>query len=497
MLNNRASGVLLPVFSLPGSQGIGVLGKEAFEFVDFLAESKQKYWQVLPIGVTSYGDSPYQSFSSYAGNPYFIDLEEMIEMGYLNKNDVYGTAWSQFVDYEELWHRKYMLLRKAFNNGFEELKDDMRNFSEKNQWLQDFSLFMALKNHFNHVSRSRWPEAQFKKYGVRPELLQAVRKDQDFYVFIQYFFFKQWHSLKKYAHNNGIKIIGDIPIFVSEDSVDIWAYPEYFQLDSSGKPTAVAGVPPDAFSDTGQLWGNPLYNWDKMQYDHFSWWVNRIKESLQLFDMLRLDHFRGFEAYWAVPYGDTTAENGQWIKAPGSCLFDTVHHELGSISAIAEDLGVITDEVRDLIKQTGFPGMKILLFAFSHTEADSFYRPHHFPKNCVVYTGTHDNETVAGWFKNGDPRDVACAAGYFNLKNPTSESFARAFVKGAWESNANLAIAPMQDILGLDNHARINHPSTLHNNWRWRLEYLPDQNTVKFLTELTISSGRLQGENEK
>lgn len=485
----RASGILFPIFSLWGKESIGTLGEEAYQFIDFLANSHQKYWQVLPAGPTSYGDSPYQSYSSYAGNPYFIDLFALQKEGLLTIEDLSSQKFSPYINYEQLWNEKIPLLRKAFKNSGQTGGIKQQNFIKKHPQIEDYAVFMALKKHFSYVSRSLWTEGSYKK-DLSPSLKEQLSDEISFHLFVQEIFYKQWSSLKAYAHTKKVKIIGDIPIYVAEDSADLWANPEFFQLEKDGRLSFVAGVPPDYFSETGQLWGNPLYNWAALKKDHFSWWVQRIKGAFTLYDVLRIDHFRGFEAFWAVPYGEQTAQNGQWVKAKGKELFETIKKELGEIEAIAEDLGVITPPVKKLIKETGFPGMKVLLFAF-YAGQESDYMPHRYQdENCVVYTGTHDNETVSGWFQSGNQDDIASACEYLKLNTPSPEEFAWAYVEAAWNSKAKLAIAPLQDILALDNSARINTPSTLGSNWQWRMPHAPSKILSEKLASLTTQTGR-------
>ena len=467
----RTSGILMPIFSLPSKYGIGTLGKEAYNFVDFLKKSGQTYWQILPIGTTSFGDSPYQSFSAYAGNPYFIDLEMLIEDGLITKAEVEDFEWGKDesrVDYEVMYNSRYKVLRKAHKKFKTSPPSDFNKFKTDNaDWLHNYALFSALKDYHNGASFDMWEEG-FK--ARNPEYIsRAVKElsdDIDFYETLQYLFSAQWFKLKEYANKNGIYIIGDIPIYVAADSADVWSAPEQFQLDKNLYPKAVAGCPPDAFSDDGQLWGNPLYNWNYMKKDGYSWWVRRIAYSAKLYDMVRIDHFRAFSAYYSIPYGDKTAQNGKWKKGPGKSLFETLNKALGELNIIAEDLGTIDEDVRKLLKFTGFPGMKVLQFAFNKQE-ESSYLPHNIVKECVVYTGTHDNDTAIGYMLEAETEEVEYMREYLRIDE--SDSFNWSLIKAAMATRADTVILQMQDFLGLDNTARINKPSTIGDNWQWRI----------------------------
>lgn len=406
----RACGVLLPIFSLASEYGIGAFSKEAYDFVDFLEKAGQRYWQILPLGPTSYGDSPYQSFSTFAGNPYFIDITELISLGLLTREeaDKYDFGESdEYIDYEKMYKSRFRLLMSAFENldkatNAKTIRKEFEDFkkSSDNDWLQDYSLFMALKNANGGRSWNTWEEGiRLRKKEAIKEALVKYADEVEFYSFLQFLFLKQWSALKAYANGKGIEIIGDIPIYVAFDSADTWANPELFQLDKENTPIDVAGCPPDAFSATGQLWGNPLYKWDYHKKTGYKWWMKRIGHCYKLYDVVRIDHFRGFDEYYAIPYGNPTAEIGEWRKGPGYELFETMKRELGDKKVIAEDLGYLTPSVIKLVKKTGFPGMKILQFAFDSRE-ESDYLPHNYTKNCIVYTGTHDNETTRGWFDN-------------------------------------------------------------------------------------------------
>ncbi len=491
-MRQRSSGVLLHISSLPGEYGIGDLGKGAYAFLDFLEKSGQHNWQILPIGITGYGDSPYQSFSAFAGNPYFIDLAELIDMGYLDKKTVDKADLGKSkhkVDYEKLYFNKMPLLRMAYENSKVKLSHELNKFYEAEKtWLEDFALYMAIKAHNGNRSWIEWDKGYENAKTDKVAKFKETHKDEIFFwVFTQYFFFKQWFALKAVAADKGITIIGDLPIYVAEDSSDVWSNPELFKLDKTSKPISVAGCPPDAFSATGQLWGNPIYNWEHMDKQNYAWWIKRIDYSLKMFDVIRIDHFRGFEAYWEIPYGDPTAEKGEWTNGPGKKLFIAIREALGDVNIIAEDLGYLTEGVIELREFTGFPGMKILQFAFDARE-ESDYLPHNYSENFVAYTGTHDNETIAGWMDNVAKADRDFAMDY--LKLDRSEGYHWGFIRGVWSSTAYLAIAQMQDFLGLDNKARMNFPSTLGGNWIWRItqkdlsDHLADK--MKKITKLIL-----------
>ncbi|WP_029322750.1 4-alpha-glucanotransferase [Butyrivibrio sp. AE3004] len=480
--NKRACGVLMPIFSLPSKYGIGSFSKEAYDFVDFLEKSGQSYWQLLPLGPTSYGDSPYQSFSTYAGNPYFVDLEKLIDMGLLKKEEVdkvnFGGDESH-IDYARLFKTRYEVLYKAYvNSGLSpvstkapepELKKEFDAFVKDNEdWLPDFALYMSLKKRYDGLSWVEWPEDLRLR---KEDALKAAREKHadriGLHEFIQFLFMKQWFELKAYANKKGIDIIGDIPIYVAFDSADTWANPKLFQLDKKNMPIAVAGCPPDSFSRTGQLWGNPLYDWEYHEKTGFKWWMNRIKGCYKLYDVVRIDHFRGFDEYYSIPFGEPTAENGHWVKGPGYKLFEVMKKELGDLRVIAEDLGYLTPSVIKLVKRTGFPGMKILQFAFDPRE-ESDYLPHNYIQNSIVYTGTHDNETTLGWLDAIPRADKRFAKKYLNIKS--NKGIVWEFIRACFSSVSDTAIIPMQDYLELGTEARINTPSTLGNNWVWRMK---------------------------
>jgi len=470
----RKSGILLPVFSLASDYGIGCFSKEAYEFVDFLKEAGQKLWQILPLGPTGYGDSPYQSFSTFAGNPYFIDLEELIRQGYLTREECSSADFGRelsCIDYEKLYASRFTLLKKAFTRSREELEkqDAYLVFVDENAfWLEDYCLYMAVKDANQGVSFLEWEEGiRLRKPSSCEKYRLELREEIDFYRFQQFLFHVQWKKLKSYANENGIEIIGDIPIYVALDSADTWSAPELFHLDRECRPVAVAGCPPDAFAATGQLWGNPLYSWDVHQESGYEWWMRRIAYCFELYDILRIDHFRGFDAYWSVPYGNATAENGRWETGPGYDFFRVMKKVLGDRKVIAEDLGFLTKSVLKLVEKTGYPGMKVLQFAFDSRE-DSDYLPHNYNQNCVVYTGTHDNDTTAGWYDSITEHDREHADEYLNLHEKDTVQWE--FIRAALSSVADTAVIPLQDYLGLKSEARINIPSTLGGNWEWRLE---------------------------
>lgn len=467
----RSGGILLPIFALPSPYGVGTMGAEARKFVDFLQSAGQRYWQILPVCPTSFGDSPYQSFSTSAGNPYFIDLDQLKMDGLLTDEDLAGIEWDNGdnrVDYGRLYAQRYPVLRKAFERFVRDPAEDFMGFCGYHDWLEDYALFMALKDANGGRPWQEWPEPlRRREPQAIAEAKQTYSADMAFWKFLQYLFYRQWWDLKRYANDRGVSIIGDVPIYVSGDSVDVWANPGQFQLDEDLRPTEVAGCPPDAFSADGQLWGNPLFDWDKMEREGYNWWVKRIAHQASIYDVLRIDHFRGFEAYFAIPYGAPNAREGQWRPGPGMKLFHKINEAVGKMPIIAEDLGFLTDGVRQLLADSGYPGMKVLEFAFDSRE-DSDYLPHNYPKNCVVYTGTHDNSTIMGWFDSAKAEDVALAVDY--LKLTEEEGYNWGMMRGAWASVGDLAVVQMQDVLGLGDEARMNTPSTVGANWQWRME---------------------------
>lgn len=477
----RTCGILMPVFSLSSKGGIGTLGKEAFSFVDFLHKAGQSWWQILPLNPTNFGDSPYQSFSSYAGNPYFIDPEILINKGLLTAEEFssfdFGDKADE-IDYEKLYNNRFKMLRTAFSRFVKDKEYDC--FCKENAyWLDNYARFMTLKSLNNNKS---WNEWDILKLEDENEL--------DFYRFVQFEFSKQWFALKEYANQKGIGIIGDIPIYVAYDSSDVWSEPEQFQLDKDNTPSAVAGCPPDAFSDEGQLWGNPLYNWKLMKSEGFKWWKKRLGYALKLYDTVRIDHFRGFEAYWSVPFGDENAKGGKWVKGPDMAFFREMKKEFGEhVPIIAEDLGFLTDKVYLMLDRCGFPGMKVLQFAFSDGE-DNGYLPHNYNKNCVVYTGTHDNDTILGWADSLSDADLLMVKEYLNLKS--DEGLNWSMIRAAQMSVADTCILTMQDLIGMGSEGRINTPSTLGNNWKWRIgEGCVNDWLAKILYDKTKQSFRL------
>ena len=488
----RKNGILMPIFSLPSPYGIGTLGKAARDFIDFLHKGGQSLWQILPVGTTTFGDSPYQSFSSFAGNPYFIDLDLLIADGLLKKAEVDGFDFcddNEHVNYEKLYNNRYRVLKIAFSRFSEDA--EYKNFvAENSSWLDDYALFMALKSANGGAPWYEW-ESPLKKRDASA-ITNAKKEFADdiaFQKFLQFKFSKQWTALKQYANKNDIEIIGDIPIYVALDSADVWSAPQQFQLDQDFTPKAVAGVPPDAFSEDGQVWGNPLYNWDYMKKTGYSWWKQYLSHALSRYDIVRIDHFRGFESFFSIPYGDETAKGGKWIKGPDVDLFRAFSEEFGEdLPIIAEDLGVITPAVHKMLTQTGFPGMKVLQFAFSGN-CDNAYLPHNITKNSVVYTGTHDNDTIMGWLENSDAATVKQAKDYLNYQG--DNGFNWAMIKSAMSSVADTCIITMADLLGLDSRGRINTPSTLGDNWSWRIkgECINDW-LANILKENTVLYGR-------
>ncbi|MCD7824524.1 MAG: 4-alpha-glucanotransferase [Clostridiaceae bacterium] len=475
-MKGRAAGILLPISSLPSPYGIGTLGKEAYRFVDQLAEAGQKYWQVLPVGPTSFGDSPYQSFSAFAGNPYFIDLDFLIQKGWITKEDVMSCDWGDNpadVDYAKLYKGRFMILHKAYHASKISKEKKYQSFVKKNAfWLEDYSLYMALKGYFGGKEWLAWEESirMCRKEAVA-HYKTLLADEVQFWSFCQFQFFSQWHHLKKYANKRGIKIIGDIPLYVALDSADVWRYGDLFELDERKKPIHVAGVPPDCFSEDGQLWGNPLYDWKKMEKKNFSWWAKRMASNADLYDVIRIDHFIGIVNYWSVPADSKTAVDGTWRKGPGEKLTKVIRKATKGSDIIAEDLGVVGKNVRRLIKKTGWPGMKILQFAFDSGSGNE-YLPHNLSsRNCIIYGGTHDNETLAGYFCSRTQKQTKFARQYLNVKK--NQELPGAILRAGYASIADTAIFQMQDILELDNTARMNLPSTVGTNWRWRM--LPGQ----------------------
>ncbi len=498
-MTKRAAGILLPVTSLPGKYGIGCFSKSAYDFVDWLKDAGQTFWQILPICPTSYGDSPYQSFSTFAGNPYFISLEALVEEGVLTQAECdeadFGSDPSD-INYEKIYNSRYKLLRKAYELSDISKNEDYQHFVQENSWwLSDYALFMALKNFFSGRCWYQWPEDIRLRYGYALDYYRReLYFDIEFQMYLQFKFFQQYHQLKAYANSRGIRIVGDIPIYVALDSADTWANPELFQLDEHNTPTAVAGCPPDGFTADGQLWGNPLYRWDYHRQTGYSWWISRLAYVFRLYDVTRIDHFRGFDEYYSIPYGDTTARNGHWEKGPGIDLFRTVEWSLGWHEVIAEDLGYVTDTVRQLVRDSGFPGMKVLEFAFDSRDTGSAndYLTHNYIENSVAYTGTHDNETLVGWFGSINKEEMQMARDYLCDYHTPKKYLYRSFIAMAMRSRSKYCIIPMQDWLGLDNKSRTNQPSTIGCNWRWRVteEQLSTQLREEILTS-TKRYGRM------
>lgn len=492
----RQSGILVHPTSFPGPYGIGDLGKGAYDFIDFLKEAGQTLWQCLPLGPTGFGDSPYQSFSAFAGQPLIISPEKLADLELLSKEDLENIPeWDMdHVDYGPLIIYKTGLLKKAYvrfrHTPIILLLDEFRAFCQENEyWLTDYALFMALKDAHDGKAWTEWdPKYKFLTAPTKAAILEELKDSVDYYRFVQYIFFKQWHEFRAYAHAVGIQIIGDIPIFVSPDSADVWANPELFQLDKDGYPTVVAGVPPDYFSATGQLWGNPLYDWEAHKKSRYAWWIRRIRHQLTLTDLLRIDHFRGFEAYWAIPYGEETAVGGQWKKGPGADFFDHILKAFdGSLPIIAEDLGVITPAVKALRDNYDLPGMRILQFAFDDIR-DNDYLPYNYIENCVCYTGTHDNDTTQGWYRKASPESQDKVRRYLSCDG---RNVHWDFIRLAMGSVARYVLFPLQDVFGLDSEGRMNTPGTGQGNWTWR--YRPEQlnsGTAAYLKELSELFGR-------
>jgi len=492
----RSSGILMHITSLPGPYGVGTMGKQAFDFVDFLQAAGQKYWQILPLTPTGYGDSPYQSCSTYAGNHYLIDLPKLVEEGLLEYSEIDSIDWgwqADRVDFGLLYQNRLNVLRLAYGR-FQDREDFQTFCNENKSWLPDFALFMALKEKFNGQPWYAWEEdLKLRRREAIVQVTEQLQEQIRFYCFVQYIFDKQWRALRDYAHQKDVRIIGDVPIYVPYDSADVWSNPKWFQLDEHMTPTAVAGCPPDAFSEDGQLWGNPLYRWELLKADGYKWWIDRLGAAGKLYDVVRLDHFRGFEAYWSVPFGDTTAKNGKWIKGPGLDFMNTVKEKLPHISLIAEDLGFLTQEVLDLRDDSGFPGMKVLEFAFDSREP-SEYLPHTYPANSVCYTGTHDNMTMRQWFETATEDAVAYATEYMRLSE--QEGMVWGVIRTAMSSVSDLCVIQMQDLLNLGGEARMNFPGTLTNaNWTWRAwDGFTGNGLAQRMYHLTQLYGRLGNE---
>lgn len=468
----RTGGILMHITSLPAPYGVGTMGASARRFVDFLQAAGQSLWQILPVCPTGYGDSPYQSYSTFAGNPYLIDLDDLEQEGLLQPQEYRRLDWGNdpaAVDYGKLYRNRYPVLRQACKRLLASPPDTYGLFcAEQAFWLEDYALFMAIKEANGGEPWIQWePALRNRDPKVLERVRHALGDDIDFWKSVQFLFFHQWNALKDYANCHGVRIIGDLPIYVSADSVDVWAQREQFQLDDQFRPTEVAGCPPDGFAADGQLWGNPLFDWDYMEKDGYRWWVDRIAYQCQIYDILRIDHFRGFDSYYAIPYGQSTAAGGRWRPGPGMKLFQAVEQALGKKEIIAEDLGFLTPSVHQLRNDTGFPGMKVLQFAFdSRDEEGVNYLPYNYPANCVAYVGTHDNDTVQGWLRSANPEDIAYAREYLHLDPVEGEHWG--MMRTIWASTAQQAVVQMQDLLGLGSEARMNTPSTSGSNWRWR-----------------------------
>ncbi|MBS5605022.1 MAG: 4-alpha-glucanotransferase [Enterocloster asparagiformis] len=491
----RESGILLSVASLPSRYGIGCFSKEAYEFVDQLKAAGQSYWQILPLGPTSYGDSPYQSFSTFAGNPYYISLEDLIDEGLLTREECEAADLGDdagLVDYEKLYENRFPLLRKAYErSGAGNDREFLRFKAENAWWLDDYALYMAVKARFDQAAWTQWAkDIRLRWQNALDYYRRELYFDIEFHQYLQYLFMSQWNRLKAYANSRGIRIVGDIPIYVALDSADAWASPELFQLDENNAPQAVAGCPPDGFSATGQLWGNPLYRWDYHRQTGYGWWIKRLSYCYRLYDVVRIDHFRGFDQYFSIPAGAENAVGGHWEQGPGIELFRRVKEALGDKEIIAEDLGYVTDSVRRLVAETGYPGMKVLEFAFDSRDSGcaSDYLPHNYPENCVAYTGTHDNETIAGWFESIKPEEQKLARDYLCDHYTPVEELHLPFISLVMRSQARMCIIPLQDYLGLGNDCRINTPSTVGENWRWRL--VPGQMSEAVTEEIGMVTRR-------
>ena len=492
----RCSGILMHISSLPGPYGVGTMGKHAFRFVDFLEEAGQSVWQILPLTPTGYGDSPYQSCSTFAGNHYLIDLEALVKEKLLKKEELSSIRWSWSetkADFGLLYNNRLNVLRKAYDRFA--AQEELDAFCAENAgWLPDFALFMALKDRFGGKPWYQWDKAlKFRDSKAIETARQELKEEIRFFCFVQYLFYKQWNALRAYAHGKGIRIIGDVPIYVPYDSVEVWKDTQLFQLDEKLDPVSVAGCPPDAFSADGQLWGNPLYRWDVMAEDGYAWWIRRLAAAGELYDIVRMDHFRGLEAYWSIPYGDETAKGGKWITGPGMDFVNAVKKGLPELNMIAEDLGFLTQEVLDLRDASGFPGMKVLEFAFDSREP-SDYLPHTYISNTVCYTGTHDNMTMRQWFENAAPEAVEYATEYMNLSE--KEGLVWGVVRTAYASVSDMCVIQMQDLLDLGAEARMNFPGTLSDaNWTWRAsDDFMSEDLAKKILNMTKLYGRYCGE---
>ena len=499
---NRYAGVLLSVTSLPSRYGIGCFDSAAYKFVDWLEKAGQRYWQILPLGSTAHGgsdDSPYQSYSAFAGNPYLISLEALIAEGLLTKEECDSTAFGENpakVDFDALAENRLNLLHKAYGRSNIGANAEFRNFCQENAWwLDDYALFMSLKTFFGDVPFTQWPEDIRMHWGFALDYYnEKLYFDVEFHKYLQFLFMRDWSALKGYANSKHIQIVGDIPIYVSPDGADVWAHPELFQLDTENKPYAIAGCPPDAFAADGQVWGNPLYRWDYHRSTGYEWWCSRMWYSFKLYDVVRIDHFRGFDAYFSIPAGAASAKDGHWEPGPGMDLFNTIRWNLGDVQVIAEDLGTMTDSVRALVYNSGYPNMKVLQFALDEGDicAANDYWPHNYNSNCVVYTGTHDNETIAGWFAGLSPRGKRQIRDYLCDYTTPDNQIYRCLINQAMTCVAKDCIVPIQDYLGLPNTARMNQPGTVGFNWRWRLvEGQLTEELAKEMNAMTYRTNRV------
>ncbi len=493
----RGAGLLLPISSLPSPYGIGTLGDYAYRFVDFLVDAGQKYWQVLPVGPTSYGDSPYQSFSAFAGNPYFIDLDYLVEEGLLTKGQIKKFPWGdnkEYIDYATVYNSRFKVLRIAYENSNHKETGEYANFLKKNEyWLDDYSMYMAVKFYFDNQEWSKWDDdIKARTDEGMNKYREMLADDIDFWKFCQFKFFEQWDNLRTYANENGVEMIGDIPIYVAMDSADVWAHKDLFELDEDFKQVNVAGVPPDAFSEDGQLWGNPLYDWGRMEECDFEWWKQRMHSNSLLYDYIRIDHFIGVVNYYSIKAGSKSAKKGEWRMGPGKKLTDAIDSSIGDAKIIAEDLGIVSDAVKDLLKETGYPGMNIIEFAFGGGP-DNSHLPHNYKPNSLVYGGTHDNETVVGYFGNQKKADLKYAYEYLGVTK--KEEIPYAVLRAAYASVSAIAIFQVQDILEMGNEARMNTPSTVGDNWKWRmLKNSLTKKKAKELKRLAIFYARYEEE---
>lgn len=499
IIMSRCAGILMSISSLPSPYGIGTIGKSAYDFADFLKKAGQKIWQLLPVGPTSYGDSPYQSFSTYAGNPYMIDLDFLVRDGLLTEKDLEGRKWGENpekVDYAQIYETRFDVLRCAFKK-FKKSQPKFKSFIKENSdWIEDYALYMAVKKNNDMKAWTEWEDEdiKFRKPEAIAKYTKELKSEIDFWKFVQYTFYQQWEDFRTYVNNLGIQIMGDMPINVAMDSADTWANPDVFWLDEERQPVCVAGCPPDYFSETGQLWGNPLYNWEYLKETNYKWWFARIKSAANLFDIVRIDHFRAFDSYYAIPFPAENAIGGEWLEGPGVQFFEKMKEAIGDIPIVAEDLGFLTPGVIQLLKDSGYPGMKVLEFAFDDGENNVFL-PDKYTENSIVYSGTHDNDTIMGWFSTAKEQVVDFAKRYCNLNE--EEGYNWGIIRTAYASVSKYAIIQMQDILGLGSEARMNIPSTLGGNWVWRIkgEALTDELAAR-LKKLVTTYGRLE-ENDQ